>query len=434
MARQTIQNANASLYFNGSAYADTASNSTLSLANGFTVAGWIKVSKFITASTRQKMIATANWGFGVTSTTQKLSFTTISVKDYDSTGSSLQPGRWYFACAVLDSSNDVTFYLNGQLDSIVTHSVPANTAAGLTSLGRRPTPAATDYHIGNLSGVRVFNRELTATEILNLYNGTVPSGVIAEYLLIEGAGTVAYDTSGNGNNGTITSGTWSRDTPSKTRKPVNGNMVYNGDFEIAPVVNAAQLTSYRWLDGTVSPTSVVPVNKLFGIYFWDEAGQGSIMIDTSEKFRGKNSLKVSTLATGSYASAGLGDFNADDYISVLPSTSYTYSFWMKTNLVSGTADNGARIVFELKNGARSTTTSVASTTVKTTTDWTYYTGTINTASTTRFLTVLPVVDGDNGTATLIMDAWFADIQLYPTTPVTRSAATGRLTATGRSAA
>jgi hypothetical protein len=330
--RQTIQNSNASLYFNGNAYANTASNSTLSLANGFTVAGWIKISKFITASTRQKMIATANWGFGATSTTQKLSFTTIGVKDYDSTGSSIQPGTWVFACAVLDSSNDVTFYLNGVLDSVVTGTNPATTTAGVTSLGQRPTP--TDRHIGNLSGVRVFNRELTAQEILSLYNGTVPSGVIAEYLLTEGAGTIAYDTSGNGNNGTITSGTWTRDTPTKTRKLVNNNLVYNGDFEIAPpaATNVATTTGGRYVDGTAGG-SAPSAQSVFGWIMWNYIGSYAAQFDYSVKRDGIASMKISTTATASTVGLRVSIHNDPSFkhnnIPVLPSTSYTASGWVK---------------------------------------------------------------------------------------------------------
>ncbi len=433
MARQTIQNSNASLYFNGVAHADTASNSTLSLANGFTVAGWIKISKFITASTRQKMIATANWGFGATSTTQKLSFTTIGVKDYDSTGSSIQPGTWVFACAVLDSSNDVTFYLNGQPDSVVTGTNPATTTAGVTSLGQRPTP--TDRHIGNLSGVRVFNRELTAQEILSLYNGTVPSGVIAEYLLTEGAGTVAYDTSGNGNNGTITSGTWTRDTPTKTRKLVNNNLVYNGDFEIAPQVNVPTTTQFRWIDGTAAGVSS-PIN-IFGWGLQTGSATATALFDSTVSHSGNYSLKLSATATASSVKVS-NKANSSYFGSmspVLPSTSYTISGWYKTSVTSGTATTGVMVqaIGKINEDNNEDVTYTAVSGVKTTTDWTYFTYTFTTDSNINYIKTAFRINND-GAATLIMDAWFDDIQLYPTTPVTRNVATGRSIATGRSAA
>lgn len=431
MPRTAIQNANASLYFNGVAYADTASNSTLSLANGFTVAGWIKISKFITASTRQKMIATANWGFGATSTTQKLSFTTIGVKDYDSTGSTIQPGVWVFACAVLDASNDVTFYLNGVLDSVVTGTNPATTTAGVTSLGQRATP--TDRHIGNLSGVRVFNRELTAQEILSLYNGTVPSGVIAEYKLNEGAGSIAYDTSGNGNNGTITSGTWTRDTPTKTRKAVGGNMVFNGDFEIAPVVNVATTTGGKWIDGTAGGSDIM----IFGWAYYNWTTSYAVKFDTSTSHSGSASLKLSTTNTASTVGVQINAQTASTHrannIPMLPSTSYTFSCWVKTNVVSGAATTGARVQFMTRtgDGITNVTTTTLATNLLTTQDWTQYTATFTTGATVRFGTPSFQIVGNDGAGTLIMDAWFDDITLTKTTPETRTAAGARLPAVGR---
>ena len=427
MARTAIQNANASLYFNGAAYADTSSNSTLALANGFTVAGWMKVSKFITVSTRQKMISTSNWGFGVTSTTQKLSFTTLGVLDYDSTGLSISPGNWFFACVVFNSSNDANFYLNGVLDSVVAGTNPANTTASVTSLGRRPLPS--DLHIGNLSKVRVWNTELTAAQISALYTtNTVPSGLIAEYLLNEGAGSIAYDSSGNGNNGTITSGTWTRDAPSKTRTGVNGNLVYNGDFEIAPVGTTATTTGDRWIDGTAGGTSILN-DRIFGWGFWNYTGSYAAKIDTSVKYSGTASMKVSTTATGSTAGVRVGLSGYTNLrqmlIPILPSTSYTYSVWIKTNLVSGSATTGARCQFAASTGALGTgaTTSVATGLVATQ-DWTQYTGTFTTAATERYITPSLQIVGNDGAGTLIMDAWFDDITLTPTTDTTRTATTG----------
>ncbi len=71
--------------------------------------------------------------------------------------------------------------------------------------------------------------------------------------------------------------------------------------------------------------------------------------------------------------------------------------------------------------------------MKTTTDWTYFTYTFTTDSNINYIKTAFRINND-GAATLIMDAWFDDIQLYPTTPVTRNVATGRSIATGRSAA
>lgn len=422
--RIAIQDMKSSLYFNGAASVSTSSNSTLSLANGFTVAGWIKVSKYTTASNRQRIIGTTNWAFGVKTAGNKLSFTTVAVTDYDSTGASIQPGTWVFAGATLDSSNDVTFYLNGILDSVVTGTNPATTTASVTSLGQRPTP--TDLHIGNLSGVRVFNRELTAQEILSLYNGIVPSGVIAEYNLNEGAGSIAYDSSGNGNNGTITSGTYVLDTPSKKRKAVNGNLVYNGDFEYAPVVNAGQTGGDTWINGTVAGSS----SNIFGWYVYSYNGTRTAEFDTSVYYSGTKSLKLSLGATSSNIgiasnkTSGNPKIEADGYIPLLPNTSYTASVRVKTNITSGSATTGVAASFVEKIGVGTgSTITVLVTGLITTQDWTQYTATFTTGATTRYGAFELRLTGNNGAATLIGDAWFDDIQLVPTTAVARTVAT-----------
>ena len=69
---------------------------------------------------------------------------------------------------------------------------------------------------GAMSGFRIFNTALTAAQVADLYNNPekiVPTGVADSALKLwlpmqEGAGTTAYDGSGNGNHGTISGATW----------------------------------------------------------------------------------------------------------------------------------------------------------------------------------------------------------------------------------
>lgn len=98
--------------------------------------------------------------------------------------------------------------------------------------GDTGTPSG-DITIGNENGTshasnsiidepRIWNRALTATEIQNLYlYGAVPQdGLVAEYLFNEASGTTAYDTSGNGNDGTITGATYTTDVPLTLRDSI----------------------------------------------------------------------------------------------------------------------------------------------------------------------------------------------------------------------
>ena len=69
----------------------------------------------------------------------------------------------------------------------------------------------------SLDEPRIWKRALTATEVSDLYyNGltrgsAMSTGLVGEWLFNEGSGTTALDTSGSGNNGTITGATYTTD-------------------------------------------------------------------------------------------------------------------------------------------------------------------------------------------------------------------------------
>ena len=94
---------------------------------------------------------------------------------------------------------------------------------------------------------------------------------------------------------------------------------------------------------------------------------------------------------------------------------------MKTNYVSGDSNHGANIAWLVSSGAGASDATTNTTLIKTTTGWTQYTGTFTTTATARFLTPRLTLYGHTGTATLIMDAWFANITLTPTTNTIRIA-------------
>jgi len=125
-------------------------------------------------------------------------------------------------------------------------------------------------------------------------------------------------------------------------------------------------------------------------------------------------LKVSSTGTGTNVLASPRQSPQSLGIGVLPNTSYTYSFRMKTNYVSGDSNDGAYIGFKERNQSGTNTTTTQTMKVKTTTDWTYYTGSFTTSSTTVVIDPQPTVAASTGAATLIMDAWFDDIVLKPT--------------------
>jgi hypothetical protein len=321
--------------------------------------------------------------------------------------------EWHTFIGVRDGTS-LKLYIDGSLAGSTTSTInDCNESSNISMFGNGTK--------GVFSEGFVTLTAMTATEVMNHeINNTLPVSCLAILPCNEGAGSIAYDTSGNANNGTITSPTWTRDTPSKTRKAVNGNLVFNGDFEIAPVVNVATTTPARWIDGTAGGSTT---NNIFGWYFSSTTGTTSTQFDTATTNNGAASLKLSATATSTAivvtSTQRLSGVLAYGY-EALPSTSYTASVWIKTALVSGSATTGVGFKFIERSGAVSTvTTSYVATNIVTTTGWTRYSATFTTNAATRFLLPACEIVGNDGTATLIMDAWFDDITLVKSQAQTR---------------
>jgi len=124
----------------------------------------------------------------------------------------LSVGRWYFGAVTLKTGGEATIYLNGNKDGIGTNTLAAYTGTTY-KIG---DTGSSEIFDGEISGTRVFNQVLTPAQIADLYNfpeKIVPTGVANTALKLwlpmqEGAGTTAYDGSGNGNHGTISGATY----------------------------------------------------------------------------------------------------------------------------------------------------------------------------------------------------------------------------------
>lgn len=210
------------------------------------------------------------------------------------------------------------------------------------------------------------------------------------------------------------------------RNLVRGNRVRNGDFEIAPTFTAATNTTARFIDGTAAGSAALLSSYRWGIISGTTANTFTAQFDNSEKYAGTYSMKLST---GAVASAlEVGPFTAYSVVNLqrcavpcLGSTAYTCKFWMKTSLTSGTSNDGAFVNINERTVANGGSVNNYSTKILTTTDWTQYTIQFTTASATRFLVPRMGVAGSSGAATLVMDAWFDNLEIYPTTEATRTA-------------
>ena len=122
---------------------------------------------------------------------------------------------WYHLAAVWNSiNNNFDIYINGQNKTILSVGTASLSVVNNLKIGQ--TLAASTPWKGKISGFKGFTESLTAAQIADLYNfpeKIVPTGVDNTALklwlpMMEGAGTTAYDGSGNGNHGTIAGATY----------------------------------------------------------------------------------------------------------------------------------------------------------------------------------------------------------------------------------
>jgi hypothetical protein len=124
----------------------------------------------------------------------------------------IEANKWYFVVGV-HTPTENKIYLNGVLNATAA-AANLTTAPQAITIGRYPS-GSIPFN-GEISNAKIFNTALTAAQVADLYDNpekVVPTGVADSALklylpMMEGAGTTAYDGSGNGNHGTISGATY----------------------------------------------------------------------------------------------------------------------------------------------------------------------------------------------------------------------------------
>lgn len=125
----------------------------------------------------------------------------------------LTPNTWYHATFVFENNNSLRLYLNGNLEaSIVIGNRTLRNSDNRLRIG--VGNLASEHFNGDIDEVRVWNKVLNATDILNTMNCELQAsetGLVAYYKFNQGNDSVnnstvtsLLDSSGNANNGTLT--------------------------------------------------------------------------------------------------------------------------------------------------------------------------------------------------------------------------------------
>jgi len=124
----------------------------------------------------------------------------------------LTTNRWYFVAVTFDASlksNQAQIYVDGVPEKMATiypwSGTLFPTAGKPFLIGRRTRDLARQLD-GAVDAMVVYPTALRAGQIADLYHGTHVPGAVADWEFDEGAGTVAGDSSGHGNSGSIVDG------------------------------------------------------------------------------------------------------------------------------------------------------------------------------------------------------------------------------------
>jgi hypothetical protein len=78
-------------------------------------------------------------------------------------------GQWYFMCATNAGGSASKTYLNGVLEASSSIYTP-NTSNTILTIGASGRPVSINNFTGDISQAKLYLRELSATEILQVYN------------------------------------------------------------------------------------------------------------------------------------------------------------------------------------------------------------------------------------------------------------------------
>jgi hypothetical protein len=241
---------NRALSLNGAGqYASAANSASLQLTDALTISGWVKadawgVGSDVDVIARKGDAGPVNYQLAIAD-----GHAALFLDESDTAGvrgaTALAAGRWYHVAATWDGSQ-VKIYVNGALDnSPVARTGTIGIDTRSLVLGGR---SGANYFDGALDDVRIYNYALDEGDIKRLY------GLMVRWKFDETSGTVAADSSGNGNNAILYgNAAWT------TGK--NGGGIYfdgNGDYAttIRSFTPPAETSVVFWMKPVGTPPTV----------------------------------------------------------------------------------------------------------------------------------------------------------------------------------
>ncbi|MCX6796562.1 MAG: DUF2341 domain-containing protein, partial [Candidatus Falkowbacteria bacterium] len=177
--------------------------------------------------------------------------------------------QWtHIAFTFNSSTNSYAAYINGTIQSVSASGNPDSIS------GTDDLKYITVGGNGLIDEVRIYNRALSASEVAKLYEWA--PGPVLHLKMDEKTGNTAYDSSGNGNSGTITGATWARGKYGSALSfdGSDGNYVDLGTgselalnrYTVSAWINVSSLVSEHAGRVVDRRTTGLNVNYILGVY------------------------------------------------------------------------------------------------------------------------------------------------------------------------
>ena len=214
-----------SIVFNGSSNYLNFPNAVNDTLSSFTIEAVVKVAA---TNKKQAIISTfgssLGWGLEILDNTGSnkfnfFGFTSAGVATGTQSGSGVLLNQTYHVTGVFNASRSMDVYVNGVLSGTLPTSFSSITKSSSVNLRLgEDTDAQNVFFQGNLYFTKIYNRALTATEILQNYNATKKKyspeeNIVTDGLVLNidpgknasypGTGNTIYDLSGSGITGTL---------------------------------------------------------------------------------------------------------------------------------------------------------------------------------------------------------------------------------------
>ena len=203
-----LQLGNNRLDFDGNDYVNAVNPIS---AYPFTLSGWAKTDTLGESQALLSLCKTGvsdkYWAIGLSDTNVAI-ITARNTTAYSVLGSSSITTDRVHITGVFNSATDRKLYVNGIYEDVGVDSVAFDATVDLAVTGVGTTTVPISYFKGKIDDARIYDKALSADEVLALYNGEdVPNNLINRWKMNEGSGATVSDSWGS-NDGTINGATW----------------------------------------------------------------------------------------------------------------------------------------------------------------------------------------------------------------------------------